>query len=139
MAVHANKLYVAGLSNRVFASTLRVYDLPFSGRTQATTVEMYHPVHNQIETRAPIRTMVILPVAGVPTLLAAYTCTPLVAIPLSDLKDGAHIAAKTIAELGWGSEPTKWPTEPPAAPTTCCWSIQAALQTSCRSAPLPTA
>jgi hypothetical protein len=36
-----------------FASTLRVYDYPFSGKAQATTIEMYHPVHNQIETRAP--------------------------------------------------------------------------------------
>jgi hypothetical protein len=38
-------------------------------------------------------------------MIAAFTCTPLVAIPLSDLKDGTHVAAKTIAELGWGSEP----------------------------------
>ena len=105
MSFHANKLYVAGLSNRAFASTLRVYDVPFNGRTQVTTVEMYHPVHNQVETRAPIRTMTILPIDGVPTMIAAFTCTPLVAIPLSDLVDGAHIAAKTISELGWGSEP----------------------------------
>jgi hypothetical protein len=105
MIFHANKLYVAGLSNRTFASTLRIYDYPFAGRAKTSTVEMYHPVHNQIETRAPIRTMAIVDIAGLPTMIAAFTCTPLVAIPLSDLKDGAHVAAKTIAELGWGSEP----------------------------------
>lgn len=105
MTLHEHKLYVAGLSNRSFASTLRVYDVPFTGRAKVTTVEMYHPVHNQIETRAPVRTMRIAPVGGVPTLVAAFTCTPLVAIPLTDLKDGAHIAAKTIGELGWGNEP----------------------------------
>lgn len=99
------RLYVAGLSSRAFASTLRVYDYPFDGKVQATTVEMYHPVHNQVETRAPVRRMVILRNHGKPLLVAAYTCTPLVTIPLEDLHDGAHIVGKTIAELGWGSEP----------------------------------
>lgn len=105
MRFYQNKLYVAGLSNRSFASTLRVYDYPFSGKSAATTVEMYHPVHNEVETRAPIRSMAIMTIGGEPTLVAAYTCTPLVTIPLKDLKDGAHIAAKTIGEMGWGSAP----------------------------------
>ncbi|MFZ6720457.1 hypothetical protein [Undibacterium sp. Ji49W] len=105
MRYYQNKLYVAGLSNRSFASTLRVYDYPFSGKASATTVEMYHPVHNQIETRAPIRSMTVMTIDGEPTLVAAYTCTPLVTIPLKDLKDGAHIVARTVGELGWGSAP----------------------------------
>jgi hypothetical protein len=105
MRYYQNKLYVAGLSNRSFASTLRVYDYPFSRKASATTVEMYHPVHNQVETRAPIRSMTVMTIGGEPTLVAAYTCTPLVTIPLKDLKDGAHIAAKTVGELGWGSTP----------------------------------
>jgi hypothetical protein len=66
---------------------------------------MYHPVHNQLETRAPIRRMVIATLNGELSLVAAFTCSPLVTIPLKDLKDGAHIAAKTIAEFGWGSAP----------------------------------
>lgn len=105
MRFHQNKLYVAGLSNRSFASTLRVYDYPFSGKARASTIEMYHPVHNQIETRAPIRSMAVMTIGGEPTLVAAYTCTPLVTIPLKDLKDGAHIVAKTVGEMGWGSAP----------------------------------
>lgn len=105
MRYYQNKLYVAGLSNRSFASTLRVYDYPFSGKASATTIEMYHPVHNQIETRAPIRSMAVMTIGGEPTLVAAYTCTPLVTIPLKDLKDGAHITARTVGELGWGSAP----------------------------------
>jgi hypothetical protein len=85
---------------------LRVYDFPFTGNAASvTSVEMYHAVHNQVETRAPIRKMAIIDLNGEPTLLAAYTCTPLVTIPLKDLKDGAHIVGKTIAELGWGSNP----------------------------------
>jgi len=105
MVFNAGKLYVAGLSNATFASTLRVYDFPFTGDETATSIEMYHAVHNQIETHAPIRKMTILNLNGEPTLLAAYTCTPLVTVPLKDLKDGAHVRGKTIGELGWGSMP----------------------------------
>ena len=105
LVFHDGRLYVAGLSNAVFASTLRVYEFPFSGAATATSVEMYHPVHNQLETRAPIRTMAIVTLNGEPSLVAAFTCTPLVTIALKDLKDGAHIIGKTIAELGWGSTP----------------------------------
>jgi hypothetical protein len=105
MVFSDDRLYVAGLSNASFASTLRVYDFPFSGAPTATSIEIYHAVHNQVETRAPIRKMAIVKLNGEPTLLAAYTCTPLVTIPLKDLKDGAHIKGKTIAELGWGSMP----------------------------------
>ncbi|MFG6489251.1 hypothetical protein ACG04R_21385 [Roseateles sp. BYS78W] len=105
MAYADGKLYVAGLSNASFASALRVFDFPFKGDAAVASIEMYHPVHNQLETRAPIRKMVIANLNGEPTLVAAFTCSPLVTIPLKDLKDGAHIAAKTIAEFGWGSAP----------------------------------
>ncbi|MGH8474380.1 MAG: hypothetical protein ACRER2_01170 [Methylococcales bacterium] len=105
LVFHEDKLYVAGLSNAKFASTLRVYDFPFTSEATVTSIEMYHAVHNQNETRAPIRTMTIVTLNGEPSLVAAYTCTPLVTIPLKDLKDGARITGKTIAELGWGSAP----------------------------------
>jgi len=105
LVFHEGKLYVAGLSGQSFASTLRVYDFPFTGPATATSIEMYHAVHNEMETRAPIRKMAVVSLNGEPTLLAAYTCTPLVTIPLEDLKDGAHVVGKTIAELGWGSAP----------------------------------
>ncbi|HEY4081489.1 MAG TPA: hypothetical protein VGM81_12385 [Burkholderiaceae bacterium] len=105
MTFYKGRLYVAGLSNASFASTLRIFDYPFSSQASATSVEMYHAVHNQVETRAPIRKMTIAELNGEPMLIAAYTCTPLVTIPLKDLKDGAHIVGKTVAELGWGSQP----------------------------------
>ncbi|CAN5197280.1 hypothetical protein BH10PSE4_BH10PSE4_33370 [soil metagenome] len=105
LVAHGGKLYVAGLSNETFASTLRVFDLPLKRAATVTSIEMYHPVHNQIETRAPIRKMTIVDTDAGPLLVAAFTCTPLAVVPVKDLKDGAHIAAKTIAELGWGSAP----------------------------------
>ena len=66
-----------------------------------TSVEIYHTTHNQIETRAPIRAMSFATLGGKPYVVAAYLCTPLVTIPLEDLKDGAHIRGKAIAELGY--------------------------------------
>ncbi len=105
LAFHDGKLYVAGLGSGDFASTLRIYDFPFDDKSTATTVEMYHPVHDQLETRAPIRKMAVVTLDGEPSLVAAYTCTPLVVVPIRALVDGAHVKATTIAELGWGSAP----------------------------------
>jgi hypothetical protein len=103
---HKGKLYVSGLSNSDFASTLRIIDYPFKGnQQQIVNVEIFHTNHGQNETRAPIRTLEIVELGGVEHLLAAYTCTPLVTIPLADLKDGAHVRGKTIAELGYGNTP----------------------------------
>jgi len=38
-------------------------------------------------------------------VLAAYTCTPLVKFPLSDLKPGSKVKGTTIAELGNRNRP----------------------------------
>ena len=99
------ELFVAGLSNQDFASTLRRVRYPFDAKQSITSVEIYHAGHNLIETRAPIRAMSFASWGGKPYLVAAYTCTPLVTIPLDDLKDGAHIRGKTVAELGYGNTP----------------------------------
>ena len=99
------ELFVAGLSNQDFASTLRRIRYPFDSKQSITSVEIYHAGHNLIETRAPIRAMSFASWGGKPYLVAAYTCTPLVTIPLDDLKDGAHIRGKTVAELGYGNTP----------------------------------
>jgi hypothetical protein len=42
---------------------------------------------------------------GEPSLLAAYTCTPLVKLPLADLKPGAKVKGTTVAELGNRNRP----------------------------------
>lgn len=99
------ELFVAGLSNQDFASTLRRVKYPFDAKQSITSVEIYHAGHNLIETRAPIRAMSFARWGGKAYLVAAYTCTPLVTIPLDDLKDGAHIRGKTVAELGYGNTP----------------------------------
>lgn len=105
MKWHDGELFVAGLSNQEFASTLRRIRYPFADSESVTSVEIFHGGHNLVETRAPVRAMSFANLGGQPYLVAAYTCTPLVLIPLSELKDHAHIRGKTVAELGYGNTP----------------------------------
>ncbi|MEM9887894.1 MAG: hypothetical protein AAF849_18510 [Bacteroidota bacterium] len=103
---HDGYVYVAGLTNSEFASTLRKIKYPFEEvQESVNSIEVYHAVHTQNETRAPIRTMLFDEIDGQSTLLASYTCTPLVTIPTSEIKAGASIKGKTIAELGYGNTP----------------------------------
>lgn len=99
------ELFVAGLSNQDFASTLRRIKYPFDSQQSVISVEIYHTGHNLIETRAPIRAMSFATLGGRDYLVAAYTCTPIVIMPLDELKDGSHVRGKTIAELGYGNTP----------------------------------
>ena len=94
------KVIVAGLSNEEFASKLRVFNYPFDGEESSTSIEVYHGAHGQLETRSPVRTFITYE----NNVLAAYTCTPLVTIPVDELK-GSKIRGKTIAELGNRNNP----------------------------------
>lgn len=102
---YKGKLYISGMNNTDFASALRVADYPFTGNAAVAITDIYHTVHDQQETKAPIRTMLITELDGKDYVLAAYTCTPLVLFPLDEIKDGAKISGKTIAELGYGNTP----------------------------------
>lgn len=99
------RVFVAGLSNEEFASKLRAIEFPFTGTDPGAGVEIYHGAHGQFETRAPVRTFVPFNVHGEPHLLAAYTCTPLVTFPVSELKAGAKLRGTTVAELGNHNRP----------------------------------
>ena len=100
-----DRVLIAGLSNEEFASTLRAIPFPFKTVANGTTVEIFHGAHGRFETRAPVRTFVPFKVGNEPQLLAAYTCTPLVQFPMSDLKPGAKVKGKTVAELGNRNRP----------------------------------
>jgi hypothetical protein len=100
-----DRVLVAGLSNEEFASTLLDIRFPFTKVEGGTSVEIYHGSHGKFETRAPVRTFVPLIVGNEPSVLAAYTCTPLVQFPIRELKPGAKIKGKTVAELGNRNRP----------------------------------
>jgi hypothetical protein len=99
------KLYVSGLSSEEWASALRSIPFPFNQADKGTNIQIWHASHGRFETAAPVRTFVPYTIAGQPYILAAYTCTPLVKIPLSDLKPGAQIKPVTIADVGAGNQP----------------------------------
>ncbi len=101
----SGKLIVAGLSNEEFSSTLRSIDYPFVDANKGAGVKIFHGAHGKFETQAPVRTFTIYKVGDKEQVLAAYTCTPLVTIPVEDLKAGAQVTGTTIAELGNRNRP----------------------------------
>jgi hypothetical protein len=100
-----DRIFVAGLSNEEFASTLRSIPFPFRDADKGTGVEIWHTAHGRFETASPVRTFLAYSVNGEDNLLAAYTCTPLVKIPVSSLKPGERIRGTTVAELGNRNQP----------------------------------
>ncbi len=103
MAYVNGELLVAGLSNEEFSSRLRRIPFPFSDEVIGSSLEIFHVSHGKWETAAPIRTFV--PYDGGTSILASYTCTPVVHFPLTDLKDGAKAVGRTVAELGAVNQP----------------------------------
>ncbi|MBX6313578.1 MAG: hypothetical protein IRY99_11775 [Isosphaeraceae bacterium] len=105
MAYVDGRVFVAGLSNEEFSSRLLAIPFPFGPTPAATSVEIYHGSHGRLETKSPVRTFTTYKINGADYLMAAYTCTPLVKLPVSDLKPGAHIKGTTVAELGNRNNP----------------------------------
>jgi hypothetical protein len=106
IAVVGDTILVAGLSNEEFSSNLRTIPFPFADQAdKGTGVEIYHGSHGRWETNAPVRTFVPYVSNGTPYILAAYTCTPLVKLPMSALKSGSKATGTTIADFGGGNRP----------------------------------
>jgi hypothetical protein len=102
MAYVNGALLVAGLSNEEFSSRLRRVPFPF-GAGAASSLEIFHVSHGKWETEAPIRAFV--PYEDGASILASYTCTPVVHFRLADLTDGAKATGRTVAELGPVNQP----------------------------------
>jgi hypothetical protein len=96
-------LLVAGLSNEEFSSKLRRIPFPFRAGAAGSSLEIYHVSHGQWETAAPIRAFV--PYDGGASILATYTCTPVVHFSLADLQPGAKAVGRTVADLGPVNQP----------------------------------
>jgi hypothetical protein len=103
MAYADGTLLVAGMSNEEFSSNLRRIPFPFTGKVLDNSTEIFHVSHGMWETAAPIRTFV--PYEGGKSILASYTCTPLVHFPLGELTGGTQAKGRTVAELGAGNQP----------------------------------
>jgi hypothetical protein len=105
IALVDGELYIVGLGNEEFASTLRRMPYPFVGKEAATTLEMYHTSHDRYETASPIESFVAIDLAGKPSLVAGYGCSPIVTLARAELTAGKHVRGKTVAELGGGNRP----------------------------------
>jgi len=105
MAFVNGSVLVAGMSNEEWSSALRSIPYPFNSAAKGTQLQIWHASHGRYETQAPVRTFVPYTMAGQQYVLAAYTCTPLVKIAMSDLKPGAQVKGVTIADLGAGNQP----------------------------------
>lgn len=103
MAYVDGTLLVAGLSNEEFSSKLRRIPFPFGGAAAVNNLEIFHVSHGKWETEAPIRAFV--PYQGGQSILATFTCTPLVHFPLTELRPGSKTVGRTVAELGAVNQP----------------------------------
>jgi len=105
LAYYKGRVLVAGLSSEEFSSNLRSIPFPFDKTDRGTSIEIFHGAHGKFETRSPVRVFAPYQVGGEDNLLAAYTCTPLVRLPVSQLKPGEKVMATTVAELGNRNRP----------------------------------
>jgi hypothetical protein len=105
MAFMDGRVFVAGLSNEEFASTLWALPYPFGETSKGSGIKIYHGAHGRFETQSPIRTFTPYKIGKEESIVASYQCTPLVKIPVSELKPGAKVTGTTIAELGSGNMP----------------------------------
>lgn len=106
LAIARGSVYVAGLTNDEFSSTLRRIPIPFSSSIASTGLRIYHTHHSRFETKSPITALVPYSTGGRDYIVASYACTPLALFNLDSLSDGARVTGSTIAELGAGTHAT---------------------------------
>jgi len=105
LAYTAGRILVAGLAAGESPSSVREFDFPFTKAGSGFRVEIFHAAHGRSEDYAPIQTFVPFNIGGEPSLLAGYTCTPLVKIPIRKLDSQDKIQGTTVAELGNRNRP----------------------------------
>jgi hypothetical protein len=105
MAFIDGELYVSGLSGEEFSSKLRRFPYPFTSKTTAVQLEIFHPSHDRFETNSPIETFLPFPVNGKMHIVAGYGCAPLAKFPLTEVRTKEQLRGVTVAELGGGNRP----------------------------------
>jgi hypothetical protein len=105
LAYTDGRVLVSGLSASESPSTVREFEFPFREASAGMQVEIYHAAHGRTEDYAAIQTFIPFNVGGEPTVLAGFTCTPLVKIPVGNLKGSEKVTGTTVAELGNRNRP----------------------------------
>ena len=104
IAYAEGKVYVSGVTGGS-PSNVREIPFPFTDANAGTSVEIYHGAHGRLEDNAVVRTFLPINIDGEASLLAGFTCTPLVKFPVSSLKPGEKSRGTTVAELGNRNKP----------------------------------
>ncbi|MCA9103594.1 MAG: hypothetical protein KDA63_20720 [Planctomycetales bacterium] len=99
------QVIVTGLAAGDGPSNARTLAFPFVEADSGASLQIYHGAHGREEDAAPARTFVALNIGGEPSLLAGFTCTPLVRFPLGDIAAGEKVHGTTVAELGNHNRP----------------------------------
>ncbi|MFO0902390.1 MAG: hypothetical protein U0939_05280 [Pirellulales bacterium] len=105
LAFADGKVIVAGLTGDKAPSTVRELPFPFADGESGTPIEIYHGAHGKLEDYAPVRTFVPFTINGEASLLAGFTCTPLVRFSVGSLEPGKKVRGTTVAELGNRNKP----------------------------------
>ncbi|MFN8855914.1 MAG: hypothetical protein ACK50P_10120 [Planctomycetaceae bacterium] len=100
LAYASGKVLVAGVIAGDAPSRIREIAFPFADNATGTPIEIYHGAHGRLEDNATVRTFVTMTIDGEPSVLAGFTCTPLVRFPLASLSRGDKTRGTTVAELG---------------------------------------
>ncbi len=105
LAFNEGRVLVSGLVRGDAPSAVRELPFPFTESDRATRIEIFHGAHGRYEDYAAVRTFVPFTVDGQPSLLAGFTCTPLVKFPLDQLRKAEKVRGTTVAELGNRNQP----------------------------------
>lgn len=107
LAYADGKVLVTGVTADAQPSQIREITFPFAEADQGTAVEIYHGAHGKLEDYAAIRAFVPFNVDGQASVLAGFTCTPLVRFSVNELESnkGKKVRGTTVAELGNRNQP----------------------------------
>lgn len=100
LAYVEGKVLISGLTTGEGPSKIREFPFPFADRDSGASVEIYHGAHGRLEDNATVRVFIPMNIDGVPSLLAGFTCTPLVRFPIDAIESGKKTRGTTVAELG---------------------------------------
>ena len=107
LAYADGKVLVSGVTSEAAPSNIREITFPFAEADQGTAVEIFHGAHGKLEDYAAIRAFVPFNVDGQASVLAGFTCTPLVRFSVNELESnkGKKVRGTTVAELGNRNQP----------------------------------
>ncbi len=94
------QVIASGSTSGSASSGVRALNFPFADKNATANLEIYHAAHAKTEDNAIIRTFVPFNINGEPSVLAGFTCTPLVKFSVSEIAGSDKIKGTTVAELG---------------------------------------